>query len=508
LTPPVRVRFAPSPTGYLHVGGARTAYFNWLYARQHGGAFVLRVEDTDVERSSDESESGVLADLRWLGLDWDEGPDRGGPHGPYRQSERLATYRDRAEQLVATGAAYPCFCTDDDLNERRKEALAAGRPPHYDGRCRRMSQAERAVARAEGRPESVRFAVEARDWVVNDLVRGEVRFPSGMVGDFVLLRSSGLPTYNFAAAVDDAAMRITHVIRAEEHLPNTPRQLMIYAALGEKAPEFAHVPLILNRDRTKMSKRSGEASVAVGDWKRAGYAAEALLSYLALLGFHPGDDREILSRSELLESFSLERVGKSGSVFDPDKLRWVNAHYLHHASGAALLEWGAEFLPPAAKVLLGGEASSTSVTQGAAAAGGSKGSAMESRTDRARLEALLHGIRGNLGTLADLPRELAPFLDDAPAFEPDARAALDGPRGREVCAALAAELEPLAWWSGEALKSALQSLGKRLGLKGRDLFQPVRAALTGRTHGPELPLLAELLGRERCLARLKAAARG
>jgi nondiscriminating glutamyl-tRNA synthetase len=476
----VRVRFAPSPTGYLHVGGARTAYFNWLFARQNGGAFVLRIEDTDVQRSSEESEGGVLADLRWLGLEWDEGPDRGGPYGPYRQSERLALYRERAEQLVATGAAYPCFCTDPELEERRKQALAAGRPPHYDGRCRRMSLAERAAARAGGKPESIRFAVEARDWVLADRVRGEVRFPSGMVGDFVLLRSSGLPTYNFAAAVDDAAMRITHVIRAEEHLPNTPRQLMLYAALGEDPPAFAHVPLILNRDRTKMSKRSGEAAVAVGDWRQAGYVAEALLSYLALLGFHPGDDREILSRKELLEAFSLERVGKSGAIFDPDKLRWVNAHYLHAASGAELLAWGNEFLPPAARAQAG------------------------SATERARLEALLHGIRGNLSTLADLPGELAPFLDDAVALEPEARAALDAPRGREVCAVLAADLEPLASWSGEAVKSALQSLGKRLGLKGRELFQPVRAALTGRTHGPELPLVAELLGRERCLARLKA----
>ena len=475
----VRVRFAPSPTGYLHVGGARTAYFNWLFARQRAGAFVLRIEDTDVERSSEESEGRVLRDLEWLGLDWDEGPDRKGPHGPYRQSERLARYREQAELLVARGAAYPCFCTDQELEARRKQALAAGRPPHYDGRCRRMSLAEREAARREGRPESVRFAVEPRDWVLRDLVRGEVRFPAGMVGDFVLLRSSGLPTYNFAAAVDDAAMRITHVIRAEEHLPNTPRQLMLYQALGETPPEFAHVPLILNRDRSKMSKRSGEASVAVGDWRGAGYVPEALLSYLALLGFHPGDEREILSRGELLESFTLERVGKSGSVFDPDKLRWVNAHYLRHASGADLLRWGAEFLPPAARSL-----------------------------DRARLEALLHGVRGNLATLADLPRELAPFLDETLAFEADARAALDSPRGREVCGALASDLEPLASWSGDALKSALQSLGKKLGLKGRDLFQPVRAALTGRTHGPELPLLAELLGRERCIARLRAAGRG
>jgi glutamyl-tRNA synthetase len=230
----VRVRFAPSPTGWLHVGGARTAYFNWVFARQHAGAFVLRIEDTDVERSSDASERGVLDDLRWLGLEWDEGPDRGGPHGPYRQSERLSLYAS-APAAARAGQAYRCFCTDAELEARRAAALAAGRPPHYDGRCRRMSppSARRAPA---GRAQSVRFAVRARDWVLHDLVRGEVRFPPAWSGDFVLLRSSGLPTYNFAAAVDDAAMRITHVIRAEEHLPNTPRQLMLYAAMGETAP--------------------------------------------------------------------------------------------------------------------------------------------------------------------------------------------------------------------------------------------------------------------------------
>ena len=292
----VRVRFAPSPTGSLHVGGARTAYFNWLFARQHGGAFVLRIEDTDVERSTAHNESGVLDDLRWLGLDWDEGPDRGGAHGPYRQSERLALYRRQAELLVAQGAAYPCFCTDQELEERRRAALAAGRPPHYDGRCRRLSSAEREAQRRTGRPESIRFAVTPAEQVLDDLVRGEVRFPAGMVGDFVLLRSNGLPTYNFACVVDDGGMRISHVIRAEEHLSNTPRQLMLYGALGAEPPRFAHVSLILNRDRTKMSKRSGEAAVAVEDWRRAGFVPEALLCYLALLGFHPGDDREILSR--------------------------------------------------------------------------------------------------------------------------------------------------------------------------------------------------------------------
>ena len=473
----VRVRFAPSPTGWLHVGGARTAYFNWLFARRHHGALVLRIEDTDVERSSDASERGVLEDLGWLGLDWDEGPDRGGAFGPYRQSERLAIYREWVERLIAQGAAYPCFCTDAELESRRAAALASGRPPQYDGRCRTMAIAERDRARAEGRSESVRFAVAARDWVLHDLVREEVRFPSGMVGDFVLLRSSGLPTYNFACVVDDASMRISHVIRAEEHLPNTVRQLMLYGAFGLDPPRFAHVPLILNADRTKMSKRTGEAAVAVGDWRQAGYVPEALLSYLALLGFHPGDDREILSRAELLEAFDLGRVGRSGSVFDPDKLRWVNAHYLHHATGKQLRAWAGPFLPKAARDL-----------------------------EPARLEALLAAIRGNLTTLADVAAELGPFLGDGTLeLEADARAVLETEGARALCRALGAELESLADWSGERFKSAVQTVGRTLGIKGRELFQPPRAALTGRTHGPELPVVAELLGRDLSLARLRAA---
>ena len=475
---PVRVRFAPSPTGWLHVGGARTAYFNWLFARQHGGAFVVRIEDTDAARSSEQSESGVLDDLRWLGLAWDEGPDVGGPHGPYRQSERTALYRAAADRLLAAHAAYPCFCTDEELEARRKAALAAGRPPHYDGRCRGYTEAEREAARREGRPESVRFAALARDWVLHDLVKGEVRFPAGMVGDFVLLRASGLPTYNFACVVDDAGMEFSHVIRAEEHLSNTARQLMLYDGLGLAPPRFAHVPLILNSDRSKMSKRSGEAAVAVGDWRRAGYVPEALLSYLALLGFHPGDEREILSREEMLAAFSLERVGKSGAVFDADKLRWVNAHTLHHATGEQLARWGAEFLPAGARAL-----------------------------PRERLEPLLAAIRGNLATLADLPGELAPFLEAGAEREPEAAAALDSDSARALCSALAERLQALAEWNAETVKSAIQSAGQEIGRKGRELFQPIRAALTGRTHGPELPRIIELLGREAAVHRLQAASR-
>ncbi len=332
----VRVRFAPSPTGWLHVGGARTALFNWLYARQHGGVFVLRIEDTDAARSTDASERGVLEDLQWLGLDADEGPGVGGAYGPYRQSERLALYREHAEAMIAAGQAYPCFCSDDSLESRRRSALAAGKPPHYDGRCRAIPPTDAAARRSAGEACSIRFTVPASEWTVRDLVRGDVTFPADIVGDFVILRSSGLPTYNFACVVDDHLMQITHVLRAEEHLANTPRQLMLFAARGWTPPQFAHVALILNRDRTKMSKRDGEAAVAVGDWRRAGFVPEALLGYLALLGFHPGDDRELLTREELLEAFTLDRLGSSGSVFDPDKLRWVNAHWLHHASGEQL----------------------------------------------------------------------------------------------------------------------------------------------------------------------------
>lgn len=492
---PVRLRFAPSPTGWLHVGGARTAYFNWLFARRHGGRLVLRIEDTDVERSSAASEQGVLDDLAWLGLDFDEGPREGGPHGPYRQSERLALYRAAAEQLLAEGKAYPCFCCDAELDERRRAALAAGRPPHYDGRCCALAPDVRAARLAAGEPHSLRLEVEPRAWRLDDLVRGEVVFPEGVVGDFVVLRSNGLPTYNFACAVDDAAMRISHVIRAEEHLPNTPRQLMVCAALGAPPPRYAHVPLILNPDRTKMSKRQGGPgpaeggypggcpdgcpSAAVGDWRAAGVVPEALLAYLALLGFHPGDEREVLSRAELLECFDLARVGRSGSIFDADKLRWTNAHVLHHAGGAELARWAGDALPPAARAL-----------------------------PPAERERLLEAVRGNLATLGDLAGELAPFLDERPALEPDAAAALAPAAARALCGELAAALEGLADWSGEGVKSTIRTVGARLGLKGRELYQPARAALTGRVHGPELPLVAGLIGRERCVRRLRDAAAG
>ncbi len=503
----VRVRFAPSPTGWLHVGGARTAYFNWLFARQARGVMVLRIEDTDVARSTSASEAGVLGDLAWLGLDWDEGPDRGGPHGPYRQSERFELYRERVTRLLAREAAYPCFCTDAELEDRRQAALAAGQPPQYDGRCRRLTGAEREARIGSGLAASIRFEVPASEVVLPDLVRGEVRFPPGMVGDFVLMRSNGLPTYNFACVVDDHDMRISHVIRAEEHLANTPRQLMLYAAFGLEPPLFAHVPLILNRDRTKMSKRSGEAAVAVGDWRRDGYVPEALLSYLALLGFHPGDDREILSRDELLQAFTLARVGASGSVFDPDKLKWVNAHYLHHADGARLLDWIERELGTAPA----GAAPTAPPAQPSPspAIWAEDYAALAGALPRPVQQRALELVHGNIATLADVPVELSVALLDPPdlgQLDADGQAALSAPGAADVCAAFAAALRTLADWHADAIKSTLQQVGQQQGRKGRELFQPVRVALTGRTHGPELPLIVEFRGRERCDTDLVLAA--
>jgi len=326
MTEPIRVRFAPSPTGYLHVGGARTAIFNWLFARHGKGTFVLRIEDTDAERSTGESERSLVEDLRWLGLDWDEGPEIGGPHAPYRQSERLDRYRAVADDLVARALAYPCFCTDEDLERKREAAIAAGRAQHYDGTCRNLTPEEVAARRAQEIRETVRFKVPADVVSFDDAVRGAMDLDTDMVGDFVILRSNGLPTYNFAAACDDHDMRITHVIRGEEHLPNTLRQMLVYNALGAKPPIFAHVPLILAEDRSKLSKRHGASSV--GELRAQGILPSAAVNYLVLLGWSHPKEKEVLTREEMIETFTIKRINKSAAVFDPKKLAWMNGQHL------------------------------------------------------------------------------------------------------------------------------------------------------------------------------------
>ena len=339
----MRLRFAPSPTGHLHVGNARTALYNWLLARGQGGAFILRIEDTDRERSTTESERAILDDLRWLGLTWDEGPDVGGPHGPYRQSERAALYQEHAQRLRAAGRAYDCFCTPEQLEADRQRALAAGQPPKYVGRCRNLSDAEVSRRRSAGEAAALRFRVPGDAAVAfDDGVRGHVHFEIDVIGDFVMLRSDGSPAYNFAVVVDDGLMGVTDVIRGEDHISNTPRQLLLYKAFGWSPPRFAHLALVLGPDHAPLSKRHGATSVA--EFRAKGYLPESLANYLALVGWSPGGGDELLPLAELARRFSLDGVSHSAGVFDEEKLAWANRHYLKAAPVSRLVTLALPYL--------------------------------------------------------------------------------------------------------------------------------------------------------------------
>jgi nondiscriminating glutamyl-tRNA synthetase len=471
----IRVRFAPSPTGSLHVGGARTALYNWLFARGRNGAFVLRIEDTDVARSTPESEGGVMADLEWLGIDWDEGPDRGGDYAPYRQSERKDIYVEFALKLLGNGCAYRCYCTEEQLEEDKRKLLAGGKPPHYSGRCARLSADDRAAFETAGRSWSVRFAAPNKEYAFKDIVRGEVKFPAGVVGDFIILRSDGMPTYNFSCVVDDHLMGISHVIRAEEHLSNTVRQLMLYEALGAAAPQFAHLSIILNRERAKLSKRDGVTSVA--EFRKMGYLPQAMVNYLALLGWSPGGDREIMSAEQLVAGFSLERAAKAAAVFDTAKLDWMNSHYIRSMDIGSLLELSLPYFHET----------------------GLRGAG------EVKLKNVLQAVRDGVARLGDLRYHVSAFEKDVPDLDPEAAALIEQEASRQVISAALAELERVSIGSQEEAKAWLVRVGQEAGKKGRELFMPIRAALTGNLHGPELPLVVQILGKDDCMKRLKRA---
>lgn len=472
----IRVRFAPSPTGHLHVGGARTALFNWLFAKHTGGSFVLRIEDTDLARSTEESERAVTQDLRWLGLDCDEGPDVGGDCGPYRQSERLHTYREHAERLLKQGSAFPCYCTDAELVAKRRKALSDGRTPQYDGTCRALSAEEGRAREAEGRRPTVRLPGPTDDVAFDDLVRGRVAFRKEMLGDFIIMRSDGRPTYNFAVVVDDALMRISHVIRAEEHLPNTMRQLLVYEALGFAAPRFAHVSLIVDKNRSKLSKRRGATSVA--KFRELGYLPGALINYLALLGWSQPRGEELMTRDELVRDFDLERVSASPAAFDEDKLAWVNAHHIREEPLERVAALAEPFVDAAGL----------------------------REPDEDRFRRMIALVREGVERLSDIPRAIAIFFGEAVAMDDDAREWVSSERGRAIVRRLR---ERLATEGGviapDAFKDLLRDVGKELGIAGKELFMPARAALTGRTHGPAIGDIAQILGRELAVARLSGA---
>ena len=475
----MRVRFAPSPTGQLHVGNARTALFNWLLARGHDGIFILRIEDTDAERSTKESEESILEDLRWLGLDWDEGPDVGGAGGPYRQSERLHLFTSYANELLAAGTAYYCFCPPQKLEADRRAMLAAGRPPRYAGTCRGLSTDEARRRIEAGERAVVRFRIpEHIDVSFQDLVRGEVTFSTDVIGDPVLVRSDGRPAYNFAVVVDDALMEITHVIRGEDHISNTPRQVLLYRALGFAPPQFAHLSLVLGPDHSPLSKRHGATSVA--EFRERGYLPEALTNYLALIGWSPrsgggetSDDAELMPMDELARRFALEDVGHSAGVFDPEKLAWMNRHYMKIATPARLAAEGARFFQ----------------VRGF----------LKRKTDiaMAYVESLLPMAVGSVDRLEEIPDRVA-FLFTYDALEALRRPAVTGilaePGAREVIAALAEAIEgPLL--DREAFRAMANRVKEKTGQKGKALFHPIRVALTGEGGGPELDLAVPAIDR-------------
>lgn len=477
----VRVRFAPAPSGSIHVGNARTALFNWLFAHHNGGVLVLRVEDTDRSRVNEESYLAVLEDLRWLGLTWDEGPETGGPYAPYRQSERLETYADAAARLVEQGLAYRCYCTEEELTARRAEAKAAGRRPGYDGRCFRLTEAERDAFEAEGRSFVLRFHVpDDGSTSFQDLVTGDVTVDHAQIDDFVIVRKDGFPLYNLAAPVDDGLMGMTHVIRGLDLQPSTPRQILLHTALGNTLPAFGHLPLIHGSDGQPLSKRHGE--VSIGWYREHGFLPEAMVNYLALLGWSPRDGSVVLPRESIVEQFRIEDVGASPARFDLDKLTWMNGEYVRALDPADL---AGRLTPFLAKAGLVGD----SPTEAEAELIAAVTPLVQTRIERLDAAAPLVG---------GIFRDVEP---DPAAFEK----AMRDPIVAELLDRAIKSLDALEGWGRDAIEAALREVQTELELKPRKAFVPFYVAVLGSTVGAPVFDSMALIGKERVLARLRTA---
>ena len=479
----LRVRFAPSPTGYLHVGGARTALFNWLLARRHGGVFVLRIEDTDAERSSWAMVAGIVDGLRWLGLDWDEGPDVGGPHAPYFQSERLDQYRAHAQALVQAGRAYYCYCTPDELQQRRAAAEARGDAWTYDRACLRRDAAEIARLDAAGAPRAVRFQVMPGRTAFTDQVHGNITFDNANIEDFVVLRSDGQPTYHLSVVVDDITMEITHVVRGDDHVSNTPKQILLYEAFGKPAPAFAHVPLIMGPDKKRLSKRHGATSVM--EYQRLGYLSEAMVNFLALLGWSPGGDREVLTRDELKALFTLEGLSGGNAVFNIEKLDWFNQQHIARMANDALL---------------------TALEARLRDAGLWRDSLPAA--ERAWLFEVFDLLKPRVKKLDHLIEEIRPFLvpDDALALEPAAAVKHLTTEIRPVLSRLADAIEQDPPAAAGAAELLVRSTAEAAGVKAAALIHATRVAVTGRAVSAGLFEVLTVMGARRTSHRLRRAA--
>ena len=476
--PSPRVRFAPSPTGYLHVGGARTALFNWLYARHNGGIFVLRIEDTDAERSSSEMVSGILDGMKWLGLDWDEGPEIGGAHGPYFQSERLDRYRAMADTLVTEGHAYYCYCSPEDLKAKRDAAEQAGTSGQYDRTCANLSPDEVSRREAAGLPRAIRFRMPEGATAFDDVVHGRIEFDNSVIEDFVVLRSDRYPTYHLSVVVDDVDMRITDVVRGDDHISNTPKQVVLYRAFDAPVPRFAHVPLILGPDKRRLSKRHGATSVI--EYKRQGYLAEAMVNFLALLGWSPGNDREIFTKDELVDAFTLEGISSSNAVFNPEKLDWFNGEHIARMPErdvAVRLEpllreaglWREEYPGPLA----------------------------------GWLDAVIALLKPRARKLEDFVERGRAFFQDRVEYDPAAvKKHLSGENLAPRIQALREALASLDVFDAAATEATLRRVASEQGTGAGQLIHPTRVAVTGTAVSPGLFEVLALLGRERTLARL------
>jgi len=472
-----RVRFAPSPTGELHVGNARTALLNWLFSRHYGGEFVLRIEDTDRERTSKKLEGRILKELQWLHIDWDEGPGKPGAYGPYHQFERLDIYKEYLNKLISKDKVYPCYCTEEELAEERAKLLSMKQIPRYMGKCRNLTARERKELEKKGRKPAYRFKVEKGVVMFKDLIRGNMRFDCDSMGDFIIMRSNGIPAYNFAVVVDDHLMEISHVIRGEDHLSNTALQILLYRTLGFEPPSFAHHSLILGKDRAKLSKRHG--SVSVSEFRRKGILPEALLNYLSLLGSSFGEGKEVCSVDEIVRDFSLERTGKSGAIFDEAKLNWLNGIYIRKYDLQELTEQLMPFITDA-----GYDCSSIK---------------------REWMYSVVDAVRYNLTDLSDIIHYIDIFFDDQYKLSDDAISLLKEDEALDIVKQVHDTLIHMPSRRNGIYDSVIKAVREKTGLRGRKLFMPIRAAVTGRLIGPELDKVFAVLGRESIIKRAERA---
>ncbi|MCL9638032.1 glutamate--tRNA ligase [Bacillus zanthoxyli] len=478
----VRVRYAPSPTGHLHIGNARTALFNYLFARNQNGKFIIRIEDTDQKRNIEGGEESQLRYLKWLGIEWDESIDIGGEYGPYRQSERTEIYQKYTEELLEKGLAYHCYCTSEELEKEREEQQANSQMPRYSGKCRNLTAEQRAELEAEGREPSIRFRVPSNTEIKwNDIVKDEVSFESEGIGDFVIVKKDGTPTYNYAVAIDDYLMKMTHVLRGDDHISNTPKQILVYEALGWTPPVFGHMTLIVNENRRKLSKRDESIIQFIEQYKELGYLPEALFNFITMLGWSPVGEEEIFSKEQFIEIFDPARLSKSPALFDTSKLRWMNNQYMKQLDLDEVVALSVPHLVKAGKVEETRDAETEQWVRDLVA---------------------LYQEQMSFG--AEIVELTEMFFKKEIDYSEEAKAVLAEEQVPEVLKAFAEEISSLEEFSADEIKAATKAVQKATGQKGKKLFMPIRVATTGETHGPELPKAISLLGKETVLARLES----